>query len=82
MKFGADTESKRFLNRLSDYLYILVTNEPRLGIIAGLLCSGPLVLLWRNKKDAAKNKDKKDKKPAKGKKEKEPDPFDEKKEEK
>ena len=34
------------------YLNILVTNEPRLGIIAGLLCSGPLVLLWRNKKDA------------------------------
>lgn len=41
-----------FKNMDMSYLNILVTNEPRLGIIAGLLCSGPLVLLWRNKKDA------------------------------
>lgn len=39
-----------FKNMDMSYLNILVTNEPRLGIIAGLLCSGPLVLLWRNKK--------------------------------
>lgn len=41
-----------FENMDVSYLNILVTNEPRLGIVAAVLCSGPLVLLWRSKKDA------------------------------
>ena len=33
------------------YLNILVSNEPRIALVAAVLCSGPFVLLWRNHKE-------------------------------
>lgn len=40
-----------FDNMDTSYLNILVTNEPRLAIIAALICSGPFVMIWRKYKD-------------------------------
>lgn len=40
-----------FENTDVSYLNILVTNEPRLAIIAAVLCCGPFVLLWRKYKE-------------------------------
>lgn len=40
-----------FENMDVSYLNILVTNEPRLAIVAAILCSGPFVMLWRKHKE-------------------------------
>ncbi len=41
------THMFNFKNMDVSYLNILVTNEPRLAIVASLLCCGPLVVFWR-----------------------------------